>query len=94
MTGIGQYVVRYDEETGELDRAGVVTPKGSKIVAHTNHHRAGSLLVAKIAGSHYYGGQGQPQNYAPARFELYYVIREEGDGWMLVEPIADWPVRG
>lgn len=88
MTGIGQYRIRYDEETLELDRSGTTTPRGSRVLAHR-----GDYMAVKIPGQHYYGGQGQPQNYAGARFEVYRVVREDGDGWMIVEPVIDFPVR-
>lgn len=92
MTGIGQFLIRWDEETSELHRAGTYTPPGSRVVAHGS---AGGMqyVACKIAGHHYYSGQGRPQAYAPAEFVVYEVIREERDGYLLCAPVLDWPVR-
>lgn len=89
MTRIGQHRIRYDEETGELEREGTYTPKGTRIVAGD-----GDILVAKIAGTHVYGGQGRPQGYSGAHFQVYFIEREEDDGWLLVDVTRiRWPVR-
>ena len=90
MTGIGFFRIRWDEETGALEREGTSTAKGSKVVAHSD-----KLVAVKIAGSHYYGGQGQRFNYSPAKFAVYEIVREDGDGWLLVRKAElSWPVRG
>lgn len=89
MTGIGQFRIRWDEETGELERDGTITPKGSKVMAHDDAH-----VAVKIAGSHVHSGQGRPFIYRGARFELYPIICEDDDGWILVrEASLKWPVR-
>lgn len=88
MTAIGEYRVRFDEETGELEREGTATAPGSRVVAHGR-----ALLAVKLGGQHVYGGQGRPFSYSPARFEVYDIVREDGDGWLIVRPRLAWPVR-
>lgn len=87
MTSIGQYRLRYDDETGEVELEGTARPPGVRVVAHR-----GSLIAAKHPGTHVYGGQGRPFTYRGGRFEVYEVIREDGEGWLLVQPVISWPV--
>lgn len=102
------YRIRYDEEDGTLEREGIVTPKGSRVVMHSD-----GLVVCKIAGGSYTSGQNQ-RGYGPAKFivcEEVYDDRErrlyneagqpnrvwlrtgDVDGWINVRERVRWPVR-
>lgn len=85
---IGDYRLRFDEETGELERQGTQTPKGSRVVAHDD-----GVIVVKLTGSKTYSGQGRPFVYSPASFELYDIVREDGDGWLIARERLSWAVR-
>lgn len=82
--------LRYLDDPPTLERQGTDTPKGSRVVAD-----GGGLIVAKVAGSHYYGGQGRPQNYHGAKFVVYEQVEaEDADGWILAVERVSWPVVG
>jgi hypothetical protein len=95
--------LRYDEEDGTLEIEGTYTPKGARVVMHSD-----GLIAAKIPGYHFYGGQGRSQNYAPAEFVIYEQIYSdqqrdvleltrpggiEADGWIAVRKRISFAVR-
>ena len=77
-----------DEDTMEVDRQGIFTPRGTRIVAQNDDY-----LVIKLPGHGYHSGQGRPQAYAPAEFELYHQVGEVGDGRLEGRVALRWPVR-
>lgn len=98
--------IRYDEEDGTLVRLGIVTPKGSRVVMHSD-----GFVAVKIAGGSYTSGQNQ-RGYGPARFVVYQEVYDDdererynedggqhwlanGDvnGWINVQEVLSWPVR-
>lgn len=61
---------------GGIDRRGIVTPPGTRIVAEAPEGH----LVLKVPGHHYFRGQGQPFGYAPTEYEVYQVSIVETHG--------------
>jgi hypothetical protein len=47
---------------GSLDRRGIVTPGGTKVIAINEE-----ALVYRVPGHRYWSGQGMPWKYAPAK---------------------------
>lgn len=52
-----------------------------------------SVVVAKEAGQHYYGGQGRPQLYAPGSYRVLRVLERE-DNRLIVEELVNFPLVG
>lgn len=68
------YRIRYSEEDGALEREGIVTPRGSRVVAHSGKH-----IIAKIPGHSYPSGTGQPWAYGAAEFVLYEEVYSDAE---------------
>lgn len=95
--------IRYDEEDGSAEIDGQVPARGMRCVMHMNGY-----VVLKRPGRGVYSGQGRPQRYSPAQFEVYSEVftdqqREaqeltapggiEANGWICVDKAVDFPVR-
>jgi hypothetical protein len=80
--------LRFDAD-GTLERDGVVTPRGARVVAVGD-----PLLVVKMPGQRVYAGQGRPWRYCPAEYVLYEADeRPATDRWLTCVQRVRWPVR-
>lgn len=77
--------------TGAVERHGIVTPLGTKVVGKTK-----DTIVIKVPGHGYWSGRGMPQSYAAAEYEVYAIEAEEHTSRgtrYTVSPLAQFPVR-
>lgn len=87
MTAIGQYEITVD------DSADPPFAHFHEQVGSPRYEVVGwkdDLIAVKVPGRHYHGGQGQPQNYSPAQWKVYRVVKEHGDGRLIVEEVLSW----
>lgn len=110
MGALGNYRMRFDPDDGTCEFEGADKPSGTRVVCETSDvaEGEGPLVAVKVPGHHYYSGQGQPQAYAPAAFEVYEIWDFEGrehgypvaaalweyDGrWLDVRFVMRWDIR-
>lgn len=88
--GPGSAVTLRIDGDGNVNRDGIVTPKGTKV-----HQRTKSTITIKVPGHQYWSGRGS-QGYAPAEYVVYGIVdggEYEGRSWVSVNRIASFPVR-